>query len=209
RGGLRLLEQRVGPSDTLVVATTPPRPAFVQQAYTTAPAGGNAVSVTFSQPAAFVDLRVTEYSGLRTTAPFDAGTSASSAGTSASSGALTTAGPSELLFAAGMTGATFIAPGPGFTSRVVAAPDGDLVADAPAPTAGSYTATASLSSGTWLCSSRPSQGRAHEVRGHFRPSSVSLPAGPSPPGPSRPSAPKWPFPGTKFTSIRMPSRSSN
>jgi hypothetical protein len=112
--------------------------------------GGNAVSVTFSQPAAFVDLRVTEYSGLRTPAPFDTGTSASGTGATASSGALTTAGPSELLFAAGMTGATFTAPGAGFTSRIVTAPDGDLVADAPAPTAGSYTATASLSSGTWL-----------------------------------------------------------
>src|SRR5262249_8652949 len=42
-----------------------------------APAGGNSVSVAFSQAAVFVDLRVTEYSGLRTTAPFDAGTSAS------------------------------------------------------------------------------------------------------------------------------------
>jgi chitodextrinase len=115
-----------------------------------APPGGNAVSVTFSQPAAFVDLRVTEYSGLHTTAPFDTGTSASGAGTSASSGALTTAGASELLFAAGMTGASFTAPGPGFASRVITAPDGDLVADAPAPTAGSYTVTASLSSGPWL-----------------------------------------------------------
>jgi len=105
-----------------------------------APAGGNAVSIAFSQAAAFVDLRITEYSGLRTTAPFDAGTSASGSGTTASSGALATAAPSEVLFAAGMTGATFTAPGAGFTSRVVTAPDGDLVADAPAPTAGSYTA---------------------------------------------------------------------
>jgi hypothetical protein len=115
-----------------------------------APAGGNAVSVTFSQPAAFVDLRITEYSGLRTSAPFDVGSSASGSGATASSGALTTAGPSELLFAAGMTGTTFTAAGPGFTIRVVTAPDGDLVADAPATTAGSYTATASLGSGTWL-----------------------------------------------------------
>ena len=44
---------------------------------------------------------------------------------------------------------------------------------------------------------------------HFKPPSVSLPAGPSPPGPRRPSDPKWPLPGTKFTSIRMPSGSSN
>jgi len=115
-----------------------------------APAGGNAVSVAFSQAAVLVDPRITEYSGMRTSALFDAGTSASGSGTTASSGALATAAPSELLLAASMTGATFTAPGAGFTSRVVTAPDDDLVADAPAPTAGSYTATASLSSGTWL-----------------------------------------------------------
>ena len=115
-----------------------------------APAGGNEVSVAFAPAAVFVDLRITEYSGLRATAPFDAGTSASGVGATASSGAVATGGPSELLFAAGMTGAAFTAPGPSFTSRVVTAPDGDLVADAPAPAAGSYSATASLSSGTWL-----------------------------------------------------------
>jgi hypothetical protein len=115
-----------------------------------APAGGNQVNVTFSQAAAFVDLRVTEYSGLRATVPFDTGASGTGTGDTASSGTLTTAAPSELLVAAGMTGAAFSAPGPGFTSRVVTVPDGDLVADAVAASAGSYGATASLSSGTWL-----------------------------------------------------------
>jgi chitodextrinase len=114
------------------------------------PAGASQVTVTFGQAAAFVDLRVTEYSGLSATAPFDTGASASGSGDTASSGALATAGPSELLFAAGMTGTTFTAPGPGCTSRVVTAPDGDLVADAVAQSAGSYGATASLGSGTWL-----------------------------------------------------------
>jgi hypothetical protein len=114
------------------------------------PARGSQVTVTFGQAAAFVDLRVTEYSGLSATAPFDTGASASGSGDTASSGALATAGPSELLFAAGMTGTTFTAPGPGYTSRVVTAPDGDLVADAVAQSAGSYGARASLGSGTWL-----------------------------------------------------------
>jgi chitodextrinase len=114
-----------------------------------APAG-NQVSVSFGQAAAFVDLRITEYSGLRATAPFDTGVSATGDGDTASTGTLITTGPSELLFAAGMTGTTFTAPGPGFTARVVTTPDGDLVADAPAASAGSYGATASLGSGTWL-----------------------------------------------------------
>jgi chitodextrinase len=116
-----------------------------------AAAGTNTVTVTFNQPAAFVDLRVTEYSGLRPTSPFDAGASNSGgSGGTASSGALTTAAPSELLFAAGMTGAVFSAPGAGFTSRVITVPDGDLVEDAVATSTGSHNATASLSGGTWL-----------------------------------------------------------
>ena len=112
-----------------------------------APAGGNQVTVTFDQPAAFVDLRIAEYSFV---GPFDAGASASGNGSSASSGPVTATESSELLFAAGMTGTTFTAPGAGFTSRVITAPDADIVEDQLAASAGSYSATATLSSGTWL-----------------------------------------------------------
>ena len=49
-----------------------------------------------------------------------------------------------------MTGAVFNAAGSGFTSRVITAPDGDIVEDAVAASAGSYSATASLSGGTWV-----------------------------------------------------------
>jgi len=86
---------------------------------------------------------------LRQTNPFHVGVSATGSGSLASSGALTTAASSELLFAAGMTGAVFTAPGSGFTSRIVTSPDGDLVEDAVAASPGSYTATASLSGGIW------------------------------------------------------------
>jgi chitodextrinase len=112
--------------------------------------GANQVTVTFDQPAVFVDLRITEYSGLKPANPFDAGTSASGNGSTASAPAVVTAASNELLFAAGMTGAVFTAPGAGFTSRVITAPDGDLVEDAIAASAGSHTATAPLSGGTWL-----------------------------------------------------------
>jgi hypothetical protein len=115
-----------------------------------APPAGNQVSVTFDQPAVYVDVRIAEYSGLAPTGSLQAGASASGTGAGASSGALTTTAPSALLFAAGMTGTVFTAPGPGFTVRVVTAPDGDIVADAVATAAGSYTATASLNGGTWL-----------------------------------------------------------
>lgn len=115
-----------------------------------ASAGGNQVAVTFNQPAVYVDLRITEYSGLSQTNPFDVGVSATGNDSLANSGALATAASSELLFAAGMTGNVFTAPGSGFTAQVITSPDGDLVEDAVAATAGSYTATASLSSGTWI-----------------------------------------------------------
>src|SRR5262249_13979323 len=49
-------------------------------------AGTNTATVKFDQPAAYVDLRVTEYSGLRPTNAFDQGASATGTGTSADSG---------------------------------------------------------------------------------------------------------------------------
>jgi hypothetical protein len=58
--------------------------------------------------------------------------------------------PNELLFAAGMTSAVFTAPGSGFVSRVITSPDGDIVEDRVAATAGSYQASATLSGGAWL-----------------------------------------------------------
>jgi len=115
-----------------------------------AASGGNQVTVTFDQPAVYVDLRITEYSGLRATSPFDAGVSATGNGGTAATGGLVTGSSSELLFAAGMTGAVFTAPGAGFTSRAITSPDGDLVEDAVAGPAGSYSAAASLSGGTWV-----------------------------------------------------------
>jgi len=45
------------------------------------PAGTNTVTVVFDAPAVYVDLRVTEYSGLRSADAFDAGMSASGSGT--------------------------------------------------------------------------------------------------------------------------------
>jgi hypothetical protein len=115
-----------------------------------ASAGGNQVTVTFNQPAAYVDLRIAEYSGLRPTASFDTGVSATGSGSGTASGTLTTAAPSELLFAAGITGAVFTAPGAGFPSRVITSPDGDLLKDAVSAAAGSYSATASLTAGPWV-----------------------------------------------------------
>jgi chitodextrinase len=114
------------------------------------PAGANEVTVTFNEAAVYVDLRITEYARIRHASPFDGGTSANGSGSNASTGSVSAPAASELLFAAGMTGAVFTGPGPGFANRVITAPDGDIVEDAIAPSAGSYSASAPLSGGTWL-----------------------------------------------------------
>lgn len=112
--------------------------------------GSNVVTVHFDQPAIFVDLRVTEYSGLSQTNTFDIGASGAGNGTNASSGQINIASSNELLFAAGMTATTFGAPGPGFNQRVITSPDGDIVEDQISNTAGSFNATATLNPGAWL-----------------------------------------------------------
>lgn len=114
------------------------------------PGGTNAVTVTFDRPATFIDLRVTEYSGLGRTNVVDAASSAAGIGTSADSGSLSTTSTNDLLFAAGMTATTFTAPGSGFTQRVITLPDADIVADKVVAAAGAYNASATLNSGAWL-----------------------------------------------------------
>jgi hypothetical protein len=112
--------------------------------------GANTVTVTFDQPAKYVDLRVTEYSGLSQDNPFDTGASASGTGALADSGPVTTSQTNELLFAAGMTGASFTGPGTGWVQEVITQPDADVVEDMVAASAGTNSATAPLASSGWL-----------------------------------------------------------
>ncbi len=113
-------------------------------------AGTGTVSVGFDRPAAFVDLRITEYSGLRNSRPFDDAASATGVGSNASTPDLQASEANELLFAAGMTGAVFTGAGPGYTVRMITSPDGDVVEDAIGTAAGAYDAEAPISGGTWL-----------------------------------------------------------
>ncbi len=114
-------------------------------------AGSNTVTVAFSQAAAFVDVRVLEYSGLDTANPLDVTAVASGTGTSVSSGAATTNSATELIFGAGMTGGHYSAAGTGFVSRIITSPDGDIAEDKIVSATGSNTATATLSySAPWV-----------------------------------------------------------
>jgi hypothetical protein len=113
-------------------------------------AGSNTVSVTFNQAAAYVDLRVTEYSGLAHTNTFDVGASAADSSAIANCGPVNVGSSNELLFAAGMTATTFTGPGAGFAQRILTTPDGDLAADQVATAPGAYSVAATLNSGAWL-----------------------------------------------------------
>jgi hypothetical protein len=122
--------------------------------------GTNTVTVQFDQPAAYVDLRVTEYSGLRPTNAFDSAASGTGVGSAADSGLMSLGETNELIFGAGMTAATFTGPGPGFTTRVITLPDADIVEDRITSSLGASGATASLTSGAWLMQASGLQSRS-------------------------------------------------
>ena len=105
-------------------------------------AGSNTVTVAFNKAAAFVDVRVLEYSGLDTVNPLDKTAGAAGSGTNASSGAATTTSANELIFGAGMTVARFTGAGTGFTSRIITTPDTDIAEDQTVAATGSYSASA-------------------------------------------------------------------
>ena len=110
--------------------------------------GNNTVTVTFSQAAAFPDVRILEYRGV-TTLDVTAGANGNSA--AANSGAATTTSANELIFGADTVFTGNAAAGSGFTSRIITAQDGDIAEDKVVTTAGSNSATATLtSSGPWV-----------------------------------------------------------
>ncbi len=109
---------------------------------------GNKVTVTYSQAAASVDVRILEYQGVNT---LDVTAGASGNSTSANSGAATTRSPNELIFGADTVATGNAAAGSGFTSRIITSPDSDIAEDKIGTAAGSNSATATLtSSGPWV-----------------------------------------------------------
>ena len=110
--------------------------------------GINTVTVQFNQAAAYPDVRILEYRGVTT---LDANAGASGNSATASSGSATTTSASELIFGANTVFTATGAAGSGFTSRIITAPDGDIAEDKVVTTAGSNSATATLTSaGPWI-----------------------------------------------------------
>jgi hypothetical protein len=110
--------------------------------------GSNTVTVTFNQAAAFPDVRILEYHGVTT---LDAKVGAVGNSTAANSGTATTTSANELIFGANTVFTGNASAGTGFTSRMITSPDGDIAEDKVVTTAGSNSATATLtSSGAWV-----------------------------------------------------------
>jgi hypothetical protein len=110
--------------------------------------GSNMVTVTFTQAAAYPDIRILEYHGVTT---LDAKAGASGNSTAANSGSATTTSANELIFGANTVYTGNAAAGSGFTSRIITSPDSDIAEDKLVTTAGSNSATATLSStGPWV-----------------------------------------------------------
>lgn len=111
-------------------------------------AGSNTVTVTFNQAAAAPDIRILEYRGV---VVLDAKAGATGSSTAPNSGSATTTSANELIFGANTVWTTNKAAGTGFTSRIITSPDGDIAEDKIVTTAGSNSATATLTSaGPWV-----------------------------------------------------------
>jgi hypothetical protein len=114
-------------------------------------AGSNTVTVTLNQAAAYVDVRVLEYSGVDTANPLDITAGAAGTSSSPNSGAATITSANELIFGAGTTGSLFGAAGTGLVTRIITTPDGDIAEDKVVSSTGSYSAPATLGfSSTWV-----------------------------------------------------------
>ena len=114
-------------------------------------ANGNAVTVQFSAPAVYPDIRILEYSGLDKVRPLDLTAAAVGNSGTSSSGSVTTTTVNDLLIAANTVFSSTAGPGTGFTARMITLPDGDIVEDSFVTAIGSYAASVPLNgTGPWV-----------------------------------------------------------
>ena len=111
---------------------------------------GNVVTVSFSGPVSYPDVRIAEYRGIDASQPVDAVAGAAGSGATSNSGPVTTTTASVLLVTGNYVTTVTTAAGAGYTSRVITTPNGSLLADRVVTTPGTYAATASLSAGGWV-----------------------------------------------------------
>ena len=107
---------------------------------------GTTVTVTFNSAVPWPDLRIAEYAGVST---LDKAAGATGTATTCNSGSVTTTAAKELLVGANYVSQTTTASGTGFTQRVMTQ-DQQVVEDRVVSAVGSYNATATVSSGSWV-----------------------------------------------------------
>jgi len=131
----------VGPT---VQSSTATQAIYYSQNIGSAAAGANTVTVNFSVPARYVDIRIAEYSGVRLTNALDTSVAAQGNSSTSDGGPLTTFGPNELLVSANLVQSMTNGSGSGFTNRIITSPDSDILEDRVALSAGSYDGKAAL-----------------------------------------------------------------
>src|SRR3984893_14505106 len=114
-----------------------------------APAGVNAVTVTFITAAPFADVRILEYSGIDPLNPVDVVVGATGASGTSDSGAVTTRNGTDLLLGANYVQTGTTGPGTGFTQRLLSGSRSDLIEDQVVTATGTYSATAPLGTQGW------------------------------------------------------------
>ncbi len=115
-----------------------------------AAANSNVVTVQFSAPAVYADIRVVEYAGIDRINPVDVVAVGSGSGTMSATSSVNTTHAKDLIFAANTVRTITTGPGSGFTSRIITSPDGDIVQDRSVTSTGSYSASAPMTAGTWV-----------------------------------------------------------
>ena len=106
--------------------------------------GADTVTVSLSSSSAWIELYISEYSGVDTVNPVDAQAGASGSAGSASSGSATTTVTNDVIYGY-CVGDSVCSPGSGFAARSTF--HGNLIEDKIAGSAGAYAATATASSG--------------------------------------------------------------
>jgi outer membrane biosynthesis protein TonB len=145
-----LYQLAVGP--TVLTGSVPMSQAiYYAKNIAAASAGANVVTAKFNAAAAFVDLRVLEYSGVDPLNALDVSAAATGNSASTNSGAVITKNAKDLLVGANLVWTATSGPGTGATKRLITSPDGDIAQDQIVSVLGSYSATAPLSNaGPWM-----------------------------------------------------------
>jgi fibronectin type 3 domain-containing protein len=137
----------VGPT---VQAGTATQAIYYAANVVSATAGANTVQVSFTSAAIYADVRILEYSGIDPNNPLDVVASAAGTGTTSSTPAVTTTYANDLLVGANLVQALTLSPGAGYTTRMITAPDGDIVEDQIVTATGSYSASAAIAGQPWI-----------------------------------------------------------